>query len=257
MENMPKEFYGEYTKSCGYTKTSPRKWTKGEIEWCKQQVQNGNSISEIAKKIGRSEVSLQIKLKRTQKDKTCRTYNQKHILEKYNINNNFYNYIKPDSILDLYCGTEKFYNRYDSEVFTNDIDKEIEATENLDALKCLCKLYIENRKFDLVDLDPFGSAYECFDLAIKLANKGIVITLGEIGHKRWKRLDFVKPRYDINDMQEFTMEKMINQIINIGKQNKKNLIVYEKKEWQNIGRVWFEIKPLKITEQWIKGEQGK
>ena len=60
-------------------------------------------------------------------------------------------------------------------------------------------------KFDLIDLDPFGSAYDCFDLAIKMAKKGLCITLGELGHKRWKRLDFVSSHYGIDNIDNLTL----------------------------------------------------
>ena len=30
---MPSEFMGAFTKAGGYTTTTPRKWTKQEIEW--------------------------------------------------------------------------------------------------------------------------------------------------------------------------------------------------------------------------------
>ena len=55
-----------------------------------------------------------------------------------------------------------------------------------------------NYRFDLIDIDPFGSAYDCFDLSIKIAEKGLIITYGEMGHIRWKRLDYVNRIYNIN-----------------------------------------------------------
>ena len=105
-------------------------------------------------------------------------------------------------------------------------------------------------KYDMIDLDPFGSAYDCFDLAIKMAKKGLCITLGEMGHKRWKRLDFVKWRYGINSLDDFTSDIIIKKIQEIGIRNKKILKVFAKRDWQNISRVWFVIKPYKETSQW-------
>lgn len=102
----------------------------------------------------------------------------------------------------------------------------------------------------MIDLDPFGSAYDCFDLAIKMAKKGLCITLGEMGHKRWKRLDYVKDRYDITDLDDFTSLNLIKKIQEIGRYNKKNLIVFDYKDWQHISRVWFTIEPYKETSQW-------
>lgn len=245
---IPSEYLGEHNKGCGYTITTPRKWTKEEIEWTKKLINEGFSNKEIAISLGRSEVSVSMKVKRLGKKQN--TYNQKHVEEKYELNNMFLEEIKPQTILDLYCGVKSFYKGLN--VTTNDISKEIEADYNEDAFKLICKLYYEGKKYDLVDLDPFGSAYDCFDIAIKMAKKGIVITLGELGHQRWKRLDFVGSHYDINNLEEFTIETLIKHIKKIGLRNKKNLIVWQYREWRNIGRVYFKIEPLKITKQWEK-----
>ena len=120
----------------------------------------------------------------------------------------------------------------------------------MDSLKLLCQLYSEDKKFDFIDLDPYGSASDCFDLAIKMANKGIAITFGEIGHKRFKRLDYVRRHYDIHTLDEFTTDNLIKYVQKIGVKNKKNLVVYRKCEWNGISRVWFLMEGLKITEQW-------
>lgn len=120
----------------------------------------------------------------------------------------------------------------------------------MDALACICYLYSKGATYDIVDLDPFGSAYDCFDLAIKMAKKGLVITLGELGHKRWKRLDYVSRYYGIETLEDFTIERLVEHIQMIGRRNKKLLTPLFMREWRNIGRVWFAIEPLKITEQW-------
>lgn len=245
---IPCEYKGEYNKSCGYTTTKPRKWTKEEIEWTKKLINEGYSNKEIALSLDRSETSVSIKVKRLSKKQN--TYNHKHVEEKYKLNTMFLEEIKPKTILDLYCGVNSFYK--DLNTTTNDIDKNIEAEYHEDAFKLICKLYYENKKYDLIDLDPFGSAYDCFDLAIKMAKKGLVITLGELGHKRWKRLDYVGSHYDIDNLEDFTIENLIEHIQKIGLKNKKELIIWNYKEWQNIGRVYFIVKEKKITEQWSK-----
>lgn len=158
--------------------------------------------------------------------------------------------INPKTILDLYCGTKSFYKELGAT--TNDINKSIESDYHEDAFKLICKLYCEGKKYDLIDLDPFGSAYDCFDLAIKMANKGLVITLGELGHRRWKRLDYVRTHYDIENLNDYTIENIIKYIQKIGKRNKKKLEVWKYKEWRNTGRVYFKISNIKITEQWNK-----
>jgi hypothetical protein len=254
---MPEEYRGKTTKSGGYTNTAPRKWTKKEIEWALKLKNDGYNNAQIAESMGRSNISVQIKLKRL--GKKDNTYNAKHVLEKYEINQKFLNEIKPENVLDVYVGERDFYKNYKR--ITNDKNENIPADYHLDAHKLLCYLYWQSEKFDLIDLYPFGSAYDCFDLAIKMAQKGLVITLGELGHKRWKRLDYVSTHYDINSLDDFTIENLISYIQKIGRQNKKDLVVFDYREWRNIGRVWFKIEPLKITSQWEKetnvSERGK
>lgn len=114
----------------------------------------------------------------------------------------------------------------------------------MDYLSFLCLMYLKDKKFDYIDLDPFGSCFDGLDLAIKMANKGLAVTLGEMGHVRWRRLDFVKYRYDIYSIEDFTSDNLIHKIQKIGRYNHKYLEVYCKKDWNNISRVWFIIKPF-------------
>lgn len=72
------------------------------------------------------------------------------------------------------------------------------------------------------------------------------MTLGEIGHKRWSRLDFVGNRYNIETLEDFNTENLIKYIQIIGKRNRKELITWKYKDWKNISRVYFIIKPCKI-----------
>jgi DNA-binding CsgD family transcriptional regulator len=248
---MPSEFAGKSITAGGYTISQPKKWSAKEIEWLKDMTARGYSYKEIAESMGRTEVSVSIKAKRLGKKQN--TYNEHHVVEKYELNKKFVEYIKPKTVLDLYCGEKNYYSQFEGiRATTNDINKSIKADYNEDALKLICKLYYDGDKFDIVDLDPFGSAYDCFDLAIKMARKGIVITLGELGHKRWKRLDYVGTHYDIDNLSDFTIDRLVEEIRAIGRRNKKELRVVELREWKNIGRVWFEIKPLKVTSQWAK-----
>ena len=251
---MPEEYKGEIKKSGGYTKTAPREWTAAEIDWVKKLLEKGFTNKEIAESIDRTEVSTSIKIKRLGKKE--RTYNTEHIAEKYQTNYEFIKALKPQTCIDVYAGERSVYNEL-CECISNDKNEEYDAVDyNLDALEFCCLMYAKHKKADIVDLDPFGSAYDCFDLAIKMAKKGIVITFGELGHKRWKRLDYVSRYYGIESLEEFTLDALIAHVKAIGRRNKKELKVFAKKEWRNIGRVWFEIEPLKITEQWettIKG----
>ena len=248
---MPDDYKGKITKNGGYTKNAPREWTKQEIEWVQKLLQQGYTNKEIAASIERSETSASIKIKRLSKKN--QTYNDGHIADKYQTNVEFVEYLKPKSCIDVYAGEQSFYSDF-CKVISNDKDEKCITDYHLDAHKFCCLMCAQNQKADIIDLDPFGSAYDCFDIAIKMAQKGIVITLGELGHKRWKRLDYVSRYYGIKTLDDFTLDRLIEHIQQIGQRNKKQLIVFAKREWRNIGRVWFEIKPMKITEQWRNKE---
>ena len=245
---MPDEYKGATKDKPFYAKTSPRMWTEKEIEWCQDLRAEGYSYSDIAISVGRSEPSVSIKLKRLRKSNG--TYNSSHVSEKHAINDNFLSIVKPKTILDLYSGAISCYGNYDADVTTNDINPRFKTDYNMDAYKCLCLLYAHDYAFDLIDLDSFGSSSDCFDLAIKMAKKGLIVTYGEIGHKRWKRLDYVSRHYGIDSLDDFNIYRLIDETNKIANRNKKRLVPYEVKNWNNISRVWYLIEDVKITEQW-------
>lgn len=247
---MPDEYKGKIGEGCGYTKSKPRTWTRDEIIWIENMRDEGYSNDEIALSTGRTSVSIQIKLKRLSKRND--TYNQNHLIEKYALNRDFANLIKPQTTLDLYCGVKSFWksNGLGGVVLTNDKEQMYEADFHEKAEMLIHKLYYNGCRYDMIDLDPYGSAFECFDLAIKMANKGLVITFGEMGHKRWKRLDFVSRYYGISNLQDFTLSNLVSCVEKIANRNKKHLVPIYSRSWERISRVWFKIEPLKITEQW-------
>ena len=248
---MPSEYKGEYTKNGGLTKFQPRKWTEKEIEWVNMLKAKGFNTKQIAECIDRDVTQVSIKIKRL--GKKSMTYNQGHFEEKFAVNYNFVKEIKPKSVLDVYAGFASVYKKLNCDnVISNDKNEKSNTEYHLEALDFMCQMYLDKRKFDLVDLDPFGSAYDCFDLAIKMAKKGLIITLGELGHKRFKRLDFVRRYYGIETLEDFTTDNLVKHIIKIGERNKKTLTPIYVKDWRNIARVYFKIEQLKITEQWEK-----
>jgi hypothetical protein len=248
---MPSEYKGEYTKNGGLTKFKPRKWTEKEIEWVNMLKAKGFNTKQIAECIDRDVTQVSIKIKRL--GKMNKTYNDPHRAEKYYTNSKFIIDANINSVLDVFSGNKSAYSAYGlRKIVTNDAEKSFNTDYNYDALIFCCMQYSEGNKYDLVDLDPFGSAYDCFDLAIKMAKKGLIITLGELGHKRFKRLDFVRRYYGIETLEDFTTDNLVKHIIKIGERNKKKLIPIYVKDWRNIARVYFKIEQLKITEQWEK-----
>jgi hypothetical protein len=246
---MPSEYKGEYTKNGGLTKFQPRKWTEKEIEWVNMLKAKGFNTNQIAECVDRDVTQVSIKIKRL--GKVNKTYNDPHRAEKYATNARFIIDANIDSVLDVFSGSKSAYETYGlKKLITNDVENSFSTDYNYDALTFCCMQYAGGNKYDLVDLDPFGSAYDCFDLAIKMAKKGLVITLGELGHKRFKRLDFVRRYYGIETLEDFTTDNLVKHIIKIGERNKKTLIPIYVKDWRNIARVYFKIEQLKITEQW-------
>ena len=240
-----------------YCHTIPRECSKDEIDFVLQALKSGYSKQSIADMLGRSVVSVSVKIKRLKKNDN--SYNSDHVSDKYKTNLLFVKLISPNNILDVYCGVNSWYknNCKECTVITNDKNVDIAADYHMDALKLMCSEYIKGNSYDIVDLDPFGSCYDCIDLALKIAIKGIVVTFGEMGHKRFKRLDFVERYYDIHTLDDFTTDNITNKIITIGIRNKKRLVPIFIKEWRFISRVYFKIEPIKITEQWEKKRNGE
>ena len=247
---LPQSSRGKTLAGSVYVKSTPREWTDAEIDWLYRMKDMGFTNSEIAKSMGRTEVSIGIKLKRIGK-KNGR-YNDAHKEEKYAANQQFLDTYKPEDILDLYCGKESWWDNHTKAgtVETNDIDKSVMALNHKPAERLVAELYSRGCTYDLIDLDPFGSAYDCFDLAIRMAQKAIIVTFGEMGHKRWKRFDFVRYRYGIENLSDFTTERLISEFRRIGLTHKKDLVPVIVKEWPRISRVYFEVRPIKVTEQW-------
>ena len=244
--HLKDEYKGEVLYKNIYHKSASRRWTEKEEQYLLYLLKKGYSVKEISEALNRTEVSVDMKRKRLRQQKG--NYNPYHFLEKRDINEKFLEHIRPKSVLDLYCGKNTVYDNYN--VTKNDINSSINSDYHMDALKCICKLYSMGKKYDLIDLDPFGSAYDCFDLAIKMANKGLCITLGEISQRRYKRLDYVSRYYDIYDLKEFNSDNLIKHIQKIGLRNRKQLKVFCKRDWNQISRVWFVLNDVKITNQW-------
>jgi len=240
-------------KGGGYTKTNPKRWSDAEIKWCLEKKSEGYSTSEIAEALGRSDISVQIKLKRQTKSND--SYNEKFRELKYFANESFLNHVQPSSVLDVYAGNS-WWSQNVQNCVTNDADEKFNTDHHEDAFDLMCQMHLGGRKFDVIDLDPFGSAYECFDLAFRLATKGVVISFGEWGHKRWKRTDFVEPRYGIPSVEDWSEEKFIAEAQRIALLHKKKAVVFDSLQYSNFLRVYFVIERHKETSQWEenKGE---
>jgi len=236
---MPAEFYGEVIKSNGATKSNPRLWTEEEILWILEKKSLGYKNPQIAKAIGRTEVSIELKLRRRKKIKN--TYNLETREIKYSANQKFLQELEPITVLDLYAG-DSFYKTYPNlSLTTNDKDIKFDTDYHYDALELLCKLVSENKKFDLIDLDPYGSSYECIDLAIRQAKSGLIISFGEWGHRKFNRFDYVGPRYGINSLETFTEDLFIKTVQDKAFLQKKTAKVVDIVKYNNFMRIYFTL----------------
>ena len=83
---------------------------------------------------------------------------------KNKLDREFVKFLTPKNILDVYAGDGKKYPR--NITTTNDIDKKYNTNYHLDAINLLSNASIEDYKFDLVDLDPYGSCWRGWKDAI-------------------------------------------------------------------------------------------
>jgi hypothetical protein len=252
MLTAPNFLIGEKLTSGGYTKTEPRKWSDAEVAWCLDRKKEGFSNADIANALQRSEVSVQIKLKRQTKSND--SYNEKFREIKYLANEGFAFLVQPKTVLDVYAGNSWWVQK--ANTLTNDIDEKFHTDYSLDAFELMCRLYLEGRKFDVIDLDPYGSAHECFDFAFRMARKGVVISFGEWGHKRWKRTDFVSSRYGIESLEDFLPDAFIQEAQRVARMHKKKAVVSDVLQYSNFLRVYFTLEPFKETSQWNNREEN-
>lgn len=246
MGKMPEEYFGKVYKKSPYVKTNPREWTKLEVDYLCNLNESGVPIKVIASKLDRSEVSVSVKLKRL--GKKANKYDSAHFMEKKILDTNFINIIKPDTILALRGDTRVD----DYGISKSEIINDVNVSKDKSGLKIMCEKYILNSTYDVIDLDTFSSSYDSFDLAIKLAKKGLIITFGEMGHRRFRRLDFVKRYYGINSLADFTLDNLILEVQKIALRSKKQLEVIYRKDWNNVSRVWFKISDIKVLDVQIK-----
>jgi hypothetical protein len=238
---------GEYLAKSPYVASVPRRWTDDEVQWIVDGAANGLTIAEMAEKLQRTEVSVFVKLKRL--SKKADSYNTKFRDLKYETNLRFGMQLQPSSVLDLFAGNS-WWKRNGFNTVSNDVSREFETDHNEKAFDLLCRLQLSRTSFDVVDLDPFGSAYECFDLAFRMAKKGVVISFGEWGHKRWRRTDFVSSRYGIDRHDDFVAERFIAEGQRFARMHKKHAEVFEVLQYSNFLRVYFVLDKFKETSQW-------
>ncbi len=234
-----------------YTKTIPRKWSKHEEDCLKEHINNQITYSELLKKLNnRSKQSIYRKLTRFKL--TLLQYNKNNVDEKIRTDKDFFDILNAKcyniNVLDAFSGNNKKYKLWGAKkVFTNDKNKKYETTFNKDSYKLLCQLNSKgDNQFDLVDIDPFGTCFDCWELAIRLAKCGVVITHGEIRQIiRFKRKDLCQRYFNKTSIE--VPEDIIKFVKWLGFRHKKKITVYKFLNWNYQARGYYLIEPIKQT----------
>lgn len=223
------------------------KYSKDELDYILRLNDLGVSYSVIAKFILRTEQAVRTQGKKLRLEKG--TYNRKHIEEKYRNNIEFLCHLflenkDVSSILDAFSGKKPFWTSYEKslgmEVITNDINKEFAATYHIDAKELIKKLRESGKSFDIVDLDPFSSPVGCFEDAINICKRGLIMTFGDkrgiMSNKNLAKERYRCKRYD---------ERLI---INYFKREAKKfgvaLKLYKLLKWGMTWRVYFTVSSI-------------
>lgn len=230
---------GEYDVDFS-SKTPKRKWTPEEEQYVYNLRRKGYSHTQIGQKTGRSIPSIKNKLRRLNKKKGIGHYDRGHSIQKHLLNQRFIKIIHPHTILDLYNAGNTQYNQY--QCTTNDINPQFNTDYHEDALTLIQTLYQQNKKYDMIDLDPYGTAYPLWKYAVQMINKGIIITLGELMHKRFKRYDVVGKYYGITCTDNFTPRRMVEVLIKDAMNYNVNLKCVYLADYDYIARAYFKKK---------------
>lgn len=218
-------------------------WTEEEINFLLKS-RKGEKIKtyrEISKILGRGVNSCKVKYGKL--SKKLGTYGENHRLEKYKVNELYLKKLGEENIktiLDAFSGEISYWKTKFPEikVVTNDKNKNFNTDYNLPAEKLL-KIFVDcNKKFDIIDLDPFNSPWKCFDNAIKICNKGLIMTFGDkMGLISNSRLG--QDRYGVKYNEKNIIKSYINKSKKLYSKTLEPVIL---KKWGTTWRIYFKIK---------------
>lgn len=260
----PKKGYGKPTHKAHNANGKGRKWPMAENLWLWWLKYYENLNDEmIGHCLKRSVESVENKLRSLRKKYGY--YNCNHIAEKYRLNRELVKKINPKSVLEPYAGASHFKTIMNEgtssikKVLTNDTNKHYETDYTMDGVKFLNKCDGKGKggKFDLVDVDPYGDVYSCIETAIKIARKGLIITFGELGHKRTGRLDNVSRSYGIVKPKDFNIKYLTKFVQRLGERHNKKLTPLFIMDKSNIARVYFTVEKLTKSKYAVGGKNKK
>ena len=244
LEKFPLEKIGKYHSWSGFTYSPARDWVEEEtlllIDWYKQ----GYHVDDIASALHRSDASITNKVRRVKKWIIDEYNSPEARTAKYTCNKKFLGIIgNAKTCLDAYAGCGSYWTTNTKlKVVTNDDNEEFNTMYHMKADKLVAKMYSEGKKFDIVDIDPYGSPYLCINHAIAIAKKGLILTFGEKGHIQQNRTDYVEACYGIKTIKKLTVNSLISYVKKIGNSYNKELEAVVVFESNSIWRVYFTVK---------------
>jgi len=167
---------------------------------------------------------------------------------KYDLDRHFVKQVGTRTLIDAYAGNSNRYIRMKIEAMTNDLDTQYETNYHLPADRFLNLLHGSGMTADVVDLDPYDSCWICLPTAVKLANKGLIVTYTDFENWRYKRSKVILSQVGLNpDSWKAYREALIYATIDIGETfGKKRLKpVYLFEPISSYLRVYFTITILK------------
>ena len=243
LEKFPVEKMGKYLTQTELTYSTPRKWVKEETNLLIDWYRMGYSIKDIAMALSRTPASIANKVRRVKKWIIDEYNSSEARMAKYNCNLEFLDMIdKPKTCLDAFAGCGSYWSTNTKlKVDTNDYNEEFDTMYHMKAERLLAKLYSEEKYYDIVDIDPYGSPYLCINNAIAIARKGLILTFGEKGHIQQNRTDYVDACYGIKKIKNLNVNTLINYVKKIGNSYNKELKEVKIFESNSIWRVYFTV----------------
>lgn len=221
-------------------------WTDVKLKELEYYMKQGATTKFLMNHFGKTRPSIECAVDRVKKMNY--TYDLDHHNDKNIINSDFFNHLKPKTILSPLTDIDRYWQKtYGSQchVIENTPDRNIGVSTHMEIIDCLTLCKSLGQHFDIVDLDTFGDCSRFIEFGIEMADKGLIINECAISRLRrfHNRKNHVRNKLNINvDTDKARISDIINYVksLALSKYNKK-LIVFKAMEWDNCCRIWFEI----------------
>lgn len=238
------------------------KWTKELEEKCFLMRGNKSTYKEIAKELGTTESSVKHKVRRisqsNNEDKYKHTKEKVEILDRFLIGSN----LKVLETNSGFGGLSEFYSGF-GHVECYDIDeKRVRhvnsiGSENIDAFKGdsekeVIRLLHQKRKYDIVDIDPYGMPSRYFPYVFGLIDKGILsVTLPMIGVAQMNKITIehlmVFWGVDYKDKESY-VDKVIERMSDYAFMQKRSISVLDVSRIDRIYRITLSVEKKSLCD---------